>query len=267
MSHLILAHEPLVRLAAFAAVLVAMIAWEASAPRRRLGVARISRWPANLGIVMVDAALLRLAFPVVAVGTAVTAAERGWGLFNSVEVPAWVAVVVSMVLLDLVIWAQHVMFHRVPILWRLHRMHHSDVDFDVTTALRFHPLEIALSMLIKMAVVIALGAPAVAVVLFEVILNGMAMFNHGNVRLPARLDRALRMVVVTPDMHRVHHSVHRDETNSNYGFNLSIWDHLFATYRAQPRDGHDRMTIGLERFRRPGARGLLRLLAQPFLRP
>ena len=266
MSHVILTHEPLVRLAAFAAVLVAMIAWESAAPKRPLGVARRARWTANFGIVLVDAALLRLAFPIVAVGTAVIAAERGWGLFNSVDVPAWVAVVASILLLDLVIWAQHVVFHRVPILWRLHRMHHSDVDFDVSTALRFHPVEIALSMLIKMAVVIALGAPPVAVVLFEVILNGMAMFNHGNVRLPAGLDRALRMVVVTPDMHRVHHSVHRDETNSNYGFNLSIWDRLFATYRACPRDGHDGMTIGLEIFRRAEDRGLLRLLAQPFLR-
>ncbi len=266
MADLIVADQAWVRLGVFAGVLLAMIAWERVAPRRRLGVARSSRWPANLGIVVVDAALLRLAFPVVAVGTAVIAAEHGWGLLNSVDVPAWVAVVASILLLDLVIWAQHVVFHRVPILWRLHRMHHTDVDFDVTTALRFHPIEIGFSMLIKMAVVIALGAPAVAVVLFEVILNGMAMFNHGNVRLPAGLDRALRMVVVTPDMHRVHHSVHRDETNSNFGFNLSIWDRLFATYRAAPRDGHDAMTIGLEIFRRPEDRGLLRLLAQPFLR-
>ena len=262
----ILANEPWVRLGAFAGVLLAMISWELAAPRRQRAVARAGRWLSNFGVVAVDAALLRLAFPVVAVSTALVADERGWGVFNALDTPTWLAVIVSLVLLDLAIWAQHWLFHHVPVLWRVHRMHHTDVDVDVTTALRFHPVEIGLSMAIKMAIVVAFGMPALAVVLFEVILNGMAMFNHGNVRLPAAADRLLRLLVVTPDMHRIHHSVYREETNSNFGFNLSVWDRLFGTYRAVPRDGHERMTIGLEIFRGDRDRRLDRLLIQPFLR-
>ena len=258
--------ETVFRLAVFATVLLFMLAWERAAPRRRLTAPRASRWAANLGIVVLDTAVVRLLFPIAAVGTALASEAHGWGLFNVLNVPNWLAVAASVLALDLVIWAQHLMFHKVPALWRLHRMHHSDVDFDVTTALRFHPIEIVLSMLIKMAVVVALGAPALAVVLFEVILNGMAMFNHGNVRLPAGLDRVLRLVLVTPDYHRVHHSIHREETDSNFGFNLSLWDRLFGTYRSQPRDGHQTMTIGLAAFREPRDRRLDRLLLQPFAR-
>ncbi|TVR79853.1 MAG: sterol desaturase family protein [Rhodospirillales bacterium] len=265
-ANLLVGQEAAIRLGAFAAVLALMAAWEAARPRRVRQVARRVRWAANLGIVAIDALAIRVVFPVAAVGMALIAADQGWGLFNALAVPFWVAVVLSVVLLDLAIWTQHLVFHKVPWLWRLHRMHHTDLDFDVTTGLRFHPLEIVLSMAIKMAVIVALGAPAAAVVAFEVILNGLALFNHANVRLPAGIDAVLRRVIVTPDMHRVHHSVHRDETDSNYGFNLSVWDRLFGTYRAQPRDGHTGMTIGLDIFRSRRDLTLFRLLVQPFAR-
>jgi sterol desaturase/sphingolipid hydroxylase (fatty acid hydroxylase superfamily) len=265
MTEFILAHEAGIRLTFFCAVLAIMIGWEFAAPRRRLSAPVAVRWCSNLGLVIVSALLVRLAFPLVAVGTAAIAAERGWGLFNWVPAPSWLAIAVSVVALDLAIYAQHVVFHKVPALWRLHRMHHSDVDIDATTGVRFHPVEIALSMAIKMAMILILGAPAVAVVIFEVLLNATAMFNHGNVELPQTVDRALRLVVVTPDFHRVHHSVYRDETDSNYGFNLSVWDRLFRTYRPQPRDGHKTMTIGLDVFRDPRQRHLDKLLIQPFV--
>jgi len=263
----LLAHESAIRLGCFLGVLLAMMGWEWRLPRRAPSLPRARRWPANLGIVAVDSAVLRLAFPVLAVGAAQLAETRGWGLFHWLNAPFWPAFVASMLLLDLTIYAQHVAFHKIPLLWRLHRMHHTDLDFDVTTALRFHPLEIVLSMLIKWAVVVLLGAPPVAVLVFEVVLNATAMFNHGNVRLPPRLDRALRWLVVTPDMHRVHHSIRREETDSNFGFNLPWWDRLFGTYRDQPRDGHSGMTIGLEYFRDWRATRLDRLLLQPFLTP
>ncbi len=263
----LLAHESAIRLGCFLGILLAMMGWEWRLPRRAPSLPRARRWPANLGIVAVDSAVLRLAFPVLAVGAAQLAETRGWGLFHWLNAPFWPAFVASMLLLDLTIYAQHVAFHKIPLLWRLHRMHHTDLDFDVTTALRFHPLEIVLSMLIKWAVVVLLGAPPVAVLVFEVVLNTTAMFNHGNVRLPPRLDRALRWLVVTPDMHRVHHSIRREETDSNFGFNLPWWDRLFGTYRDQPRDGHSGMTIGLEYFRDWRATRLEGLLLQPFLVP
>ncbi len=261
----LLNHESAIRLGCFSLVLLLMMLWEWRQPRRTLNLPRGRRWPANLGIIVVDSVAVRLVFPVLAVGMAGLAADQGWGLFNQLNAPFWLAFIASLLLLDLAIYAQHVIFHRIPWLWRLHRMHHTDLDFDVTTALRFHPLEIVLSMLIKLAVVVALGAPAVAVMLFEVILNATAMFNHGNVRLPLSLDRRLRWVVVTPDMHRVHHSVWAEETDSNFGFNLPWWDRLFGTYRDQPRDGHTGMTIGLEYFRDRRATDLPQLLLQPFL--
>ncbi|TVR66771.1 MAG: sterol desaturase family protein [Candidatus Competibacteraceae bacterium] len=261
----LLNHEAAIRLGCFSLVLLLMILWEWRRPRRTLSLPRGRRWPANLGIIAVDSVVVRLAFPVLAVGMAGLAADQGWGLFNQLNAPFWLAFIASLLLLDLAIYTQHVIFHRVPWLWRLHRMHHTDLDFDVTTALRFHPLEIVLSMLIKLAVVVALGAPAVAVMLFEVILNATAMFNHGNVRLPLWLDRRLRWMVVTPDMHRVHHSVRVEETDSNFGFNLPWWDRLFGTYRDQPRAGHTGMTIGLEYFRDRRATALTQLLLQPFL--
>ena len=263
----LLAHESAIRLGCFLGILLAMMGWEWRLPRRAPSLPRARRWPANLGIVAVDSAVLRLVLPVLAVGAAEMAETRGWGLFHWLNAPFWPAFVASMLLLDLTIYAQHVAFHKLPLLWCLHRMHHTDLDFDVTTALRFHPLEIVLSMLIKWAVVVLLGTPPVAVLVFEVVLNATAMFNHGNVRLPPRLDRALRWLVVTPDMHRVHHSIRREETDSNFGFNLPWWDRLFGTYRDQPRDGHSGMTIGLEYFRDWRATRLDGLLLQPFLVP
>ena len=259
----IIENEATIRSAVFFGVLVAMALAEVAAPRRRREIPRLLRWSNNLALVVLDTALVRLAFPVLAVGLAVMAQAQGWGLLNVWEAPAWLAIVLAVVVLDLVIYLQHVMFHAVPGLWRLHRMHHADLEFDVTTGLRFHPVEILLSMALKLAVVVALGPPAVAVLIFEVLLNGTAMFNHSNLRLPPKLDAVLRLFVVTPDMHRVHHSILPSETNSNFGFNLPWWDRLLGTYRAQPRDGHEGMTIGIEQFREPRELWLDRMLTQP----
>lgn len=262
-----LAHEPQLRLAAFLGVLAAMAGWEALSPRRTLSLPRQARWPANFGIVLLNGLLLRLLFPAAAVGTALLAEARGWGILHHYAVSGWVAVTAGIVLLDLVIYMQHVLFHAVPALWRVHRMHHADLDIDVTTGARFHPFEMVLSMLIKFAVIAALGVPPAGVLLFEILLNASSMFNHANVHLSARLDRVLRIFVVTPDMHRVHHSIERDETDSNFGFNLSLWDRLFGTYRAQPRAGHEAMRIGIPDFRdRAQCAGLPGMLAIPFRR-
>ncbi|MBM3517144.1 MAG: sterol desaturase family protein [Alphaproteobacteria bacterium] len=244
-----------------------MMAWEAAAARRARQIARWLRWINNLGVVVLATALVRLVFPIAAVGLAHLAQERGWGLLNAIQAPGWLAVALSLLVLDLAIYLQHVMFHAVPALWRLHRMHHADLEFDATTGLRFHPLEILLSMGIKLVIVAALGPPAVAVLVFEVLLNATSLFNHGNVRLPFGLDRTLRWLVVTPDMHRVHHSVRPNETNSNFGFNLPWWDRLLGTYRAQPRDGHAGMTIGIEQFRTTRDLWLDRMLIQPVRGP
>lgn len=263
MSAWLLGAEPLIRLSFFAGVLAAMAAWEAASPRRAREIPRLLRWSSNLGVVALNTLVVRLVFPVVAVGFAVVAQERGWGLLNIVEIPAWLAFVVALLALDLAIYLQHVMLHAVPAFWRLHRMHHADLEFDVTTGVRFHPLEILVSMGIKLGVVAALGPPAVAVLVFEVLLNATSMFNHANVRLPLGADRLLRWLVVTPDMHRVHHSIHPDETNSNFGFNLSWWDRLLGTYRDQPREGHEEMTIGIEQFRTRRDLWFDRMLVQP----
>jgi len=242
-------YESLVRLGFFAGVLALMAVWEVLAPRRRLTTGRPLRWASNLGLVALDTIAVRFVVPLAAVGAAMVARQRDWGLFNNVALPDWLAVVLSVAALDFAIYLQHVMFHAVPVLWRLHMVHHADLDFDVTTGVRFHVLEILLSMGIKMAAVVLLGAPALAVLIFEVLLNATSMFSHGNARMPARLDRVLRLFVVTPDMHRVHHSIHPNETNSNFGFNAPWWDYLFGTYKDQPADGHEGMTIGLEQFR------------------
>ena len=244
-----LEYESVIRLACFGGVLLLMALWEALAPRRHPTVARPGRWFSNLSLVAINAVLVRLVIPFGAVGLALAAEERKWGGFHTVALPLWVEVVLAVVALDLVIYLQHVLFHAVPLLWRLHRVHHADLDFDATTGVRFHPIEILLSMGVKVAAVVLLGAPAVAVRLFEVLLNATSVFNHGNVRLPGWLDRALRWVIVSPDMHRVHHSAAPRETNSNFGFNLAWWDYLFGTYRAQPARGHEGMVIGLEQVR------------------
>ena len=260
-------NEPLIRMGFFLGVLAVMTGWELWAPRRRQTVSRLVRWPNNLGIVVLNTVVLRLIFPTAAVGFALVAQAKGWGLLNTLDMPWGVSVVASVIVLDLVIYLQHVLVHAVPALWRLHRMHHADLEFDVTTGLRFHPVEIILSMAIKLAAVAALGPPVVAVLIFEVLLNATSMFNHGNIRLPPGLDRVLRLIVVTPDMHRVHHSIHPSETNSNFGFNLPWWDRLLGTYRAQPRDGHEGMTIGIEQFRHPRDLWLDRMLVQPVRGP
>jgi len=259
-----LAHESLIRLASFTAVFAVMAVWEALTPRRAQTISRWKRWPNNLAVVVVNTAVLRVIFPAAAIGTAFFAAEHGWGVLNALHGPAWIAVPLSVVLLDLAIYAQHVAFHAVPPLWRLHRMHHADLEFDVTTGLRFHPIEIVLSMVIKLAVVAALGAPALGVLLFEVLLNASSMFNHGNVCLSGVVDGVLRWVVVTPEMHRVHHSIVRRETDSNFGFNLPWWDRLFGTYRRAPAAGHEGMMIGIDQFRDPVELRLDRMLLQPF---
>ncbi|WP_375691610.1 sterol desaturase family protein [Pseudooceanicola sp. LIPI14-2-Ac024] len=242
-------HETLIRLGFFLGLFAVFALAEAALPRRARVERQWRRWGTNWAISISDAVLVRLmalALPVLSVGAALDAAEQGYGLFNRTGWPGWIEGVLAFVILDLAIWFQHWATHKVPLLWRLHRVHHADRDMDVTTAIRFHPLEIGLSMLWKIAVIYAIGAPVAAVVIFEVALNGCAMFNHANIALPAGVDRWLRRIIVTPDMHRVHHSVDRAEHDTNFGFTLSVWDHLFRTYTAQPGGGHNGMTLGLE---------------------
>ena len=264
MGQALLDHEPLLRAAAFLAVFAAVALWERRAPRRRPRWGWRARWTANLGIAALGTLLVRLVFPAAALGAAAFASKQGWGIFQQLDGPVALAFVVSVIVLDLAVYLQHVVFHTVPVLWRLHLVHHADMDFDATTGLRFHPLEILLSMLWKAGVVLLLGAPAAAVLAFEILLNATAVFNHGNARVPLGLDRLLRWVVVTPDMHRVHHSVVRGETNSNFGFNLPWWDRLLGTYRAQPAAGHEDMTIGVEQLQSGPPAGLGQLLAMPW---
>ncbi|MBI4964288.1 MAG: sterol desaturase family protein [Desulfomonile tiedjei] len=265
MNGFVFHHELIVRLGFFIGIFTAVAFAEWASPRRRLTTSKTVRWLSNIGIVVINSILLRILFPIAAVGVAALASQKGWGVLNNVEIPYWLAVVVSVIFLDFVIYLQHVMFHAVPVLWRLHMMHHADLDFDLTTGSRFHPIEIGLSMLIKMAAVLVAGTPALAVIIFEIILNGAAMFNHGNLSVPIAIDKVLRLFVVTPDMHRVHHSVFPTETNSNFGFNLPWWDRLLGTYRAQPRLGHEGMSIGLNQFRDPARLTLPWMLALPFV--
>ena len=264
MESFILENEPAIRLGFFVGVLVLIGLWEVFAPRRALTMSKAIRWGSNLGIVALNTVAVRLVFPVVAVAFAALAAEQGWGVLNIVDLHPVLALVIALVVLDFAIWLQHVMVHAIPLFWRIHRMHHADLDYDLTTGARFHPLEIILSMGLKFLVILMLGPPVLAVILFEVILNALAMFNHGNIRLPLGVDRVLRLLIVTPDMHRVHHSPQDDETNSNFGFNLSIWDRLFGTYKAQPDKGHEAMEIGIDLFKNPRDNTLPQMLIQPF---
>ena len=265
-NNFITEYEVVIRLSFFFGIFIVMAGWELIAPRRRLLVSKTLRWSNNLALVVLNSFVLRLLFPAAAVGMAVFAQKQGWGLFNYYDLPLSVTAVVSVIVMDGIIYLQHVMVHAVPALWRLHRVHHADPDFDVTTGSRFHPLEIILSMLIKFAVIMVLGPPIVAVIVFEILLNGTAMFNHSNVRLNETFDKFLRLIVVTPDMHRVHHSVEADETNSNFGFNLPWWDRLFGTYRAQPRKGHEAMTIGIHQYNKPEqVTWLHKMLLLPFI--
>lgn len=255
--------EDSIRLIVFLAVLGGMAAWEVASPWRRAEVPRLIRWSNNLALVVVDAAVVRLVFPVTAVAVAVWAEAAGWGVLTLLGLPLWAAAVLAFVLLDLAIWAQHRVFHAVPVLWRLHRVHHADPEIDVTTGVRFHPAEIVLSMAIKLAVVVALGAPAVAVLAFEVVLNATALFSHSNITLPPAWQRRLGWVVVTPQMHRIHHSERREETDSNFGFNLPWWDWLFGTYRAGAAAGDAGLRIGIGRFGAAADHRIDRLLVQP----
>jgi sterol desaturase/sphingolipid hydroxylase (fatty acid hydroxylase superfamily) len=250
-NEFVMNNEVTIRLSFFLGVFAVMALWELIAPRRTLAISKVVRWVNNLGLVFLNSFILRLLFPAAAVGMAAFASEQGWGLFNYYQTSFMVAVIVSVIAMDFIIYLQHVMVHAVPALWRLHRVHHADPDFDVTTGARFHPIEIILSMLIKFAVIAVLGPPVLAVIIFEVVLNATAMFNHSNVRLHTTIDKVLRLIVVTPDMHRVHHSVEDDEANSNFGFNLPWWDRLFGTYRDQPRAGHENMTIGIHTYNDP----------------
>jgi sterol desaturase/sphingolipid hydroxylase (fatty acid hydroxylase superfamily) len=241
-------NETLIRFGVFLGLFALLALIEAIVPRRTRTQTRKARWFTNWGVTIINTITLNamaFALPLLAVGAAIDAQSHGWGLFNAIGMPAWVEVILAILILDFSIWAQHLITHKIPILWRLHQVHHADVDIDVTTAIRFHPIEIGLSMLLKIGLVYLLGPAALAVILFEIILNGTAMFNHANIRLPLAVDAVVRRVLVTPDMHRVHHSVHRHEHDSNYGFSLSIWDQMFGTYIAQPAAGHDEMDIGL----------------------
>ena len=263
-----LTNEAAIRLTAFFGIFALMAAWEVVAPCRSRLHGRTVRWSANLGLVVFNTVLVRLIFPFAAVAFATLAAQRGWGLLNNIDLPGGLALVLAVVAMDFAIWAQHVMVHAVPVLWRLHQVHHADPDYDVTTGARFHPLEIILSMLIKFAVIAVLGAPAAAVLLFEVLLNATAMFNHGNVKLPAGVDALLRLLLVTPDMHRVHHSTDNAEANSNFGFNLSLWDRLFGTYRPATRLPQESMQIGVTGLTGdPRCVSLTGMLVIPFVNP
>lgn len=255
-----------IRTAVFLAIFAVMAGWEGIAPLRRFPLSKRIRWSNNLALLLTGNLLLKLLVPVTATRFAALAEARGWGLLGQVNWPGWLELALAFTMLDLAIYAQHRLFHVVPLLWRVHRVHHADTAFDVTTALRFHPLEIALSMAVKLAMIALIGASAEAVLLFEIVLNGAAMFNHGNVTLPPWLERGLRRVIVTPDMHRIHHSTLMDEANSNYGFNLSCWDRLFASYTAAPSRPQDSMPIGLDQFRNPREAWIDRLLLQPFTR-
>lgn len=241
-----------------------MATWEALAPLRPWSASKYRRWSTNLALAAINSAAVRLILPGAAVGVAFLAGTHRWGVLNHLDLPRWFSLIVTLLVLDFVVYLQHVIFHWLPVLWRFHRVHHTDLDFDVTTGLRFHPLEILLSLLVKSSAIVLLGPPASAVLVFEALLNATSMFNHGNVRLPTPLDRALRLFVVTPDVHRVHHSVVTTETNCNFGFNLPWWDRIFGTYQAQPRAGHLGMTIGIGELRDEKSLTLPRVLALPF---
>ena len=258
--------EQMVRLAFFIGSLLIVAIWELIAPRRQLTDSKPRRWFTNLSLVVLNTLVVRFLLPVLPVGLALMMHERGWGILNILILPDWLKIFLAVLVLDLIIYLQHVLFHYLPALWRLHRMHHVDLDIDVTTGNRFHPLEIVISIGIKLVAIALLGPPAIAVIIFEVVLNASAQFNHGNVRIPERIDRLLRLFVVTPDMHRVHHSVIPRETNSNFGFNVPWWDRLLGTYRAQPEQGHMGMTIGLKEYHDPAKLSLGRLLLLPFMK-
>jgi sterol desaturase/sphingolipid hydroxylase (fatty acid hydroxylase superfamily) len=262
--------EPAIRLISFAVIFSALALFEIWSPRLERdefrGALKSRRWLTNISILLISSLALRIIFPLAAVGAAIWAAGKGHGLLPWLGLPTWLAGLIAFILLDFAIWLEHVASHKVPLFWRIHRMHHSDTGFDVTTALRFHPAEIVLSMFWKALVIISLGAPPLAVLVFEIVLNGSSMFNHANINLPLNIDRLLRKIIVTPDMHRVHHSTDRRETDSNYGFNFAFWDRIFRTYNAQPAAGHAKMEIGLPNWRKDAPANLLWSLKLPFMK-
>lgn len=264
MFDLLLNEDAVVRLSVFIVVFAVFALWEWLAPRRINTYPKRIRWVNNLTISLINIITTRLIISITLVVVAVKAESLNIGFLNLFDLPALVKVVIAVLLLDFAIYIQHIILHKVGFLWRLHRMHHADLDFDVTTGIRFHPLEIVLSLGIKMLVVLAIGAPYISVLIFEVVLNATSLFNHANIRIPLNVDKVLRLFVVTPDMHRVHHSIIKEETNSNFGFNLPWWDYIFNTYKSQPQAGHDNMKIGIESFRNPRELWLDRLLIQPF---
>lgn len=248
MTDFIINNEANIRLGFFIGVFSLMALWDILSPKRVLVIKKSVRWLNNIALLVLNIIVVRLIFPTATIGMVIFVNEQGWGLFHYLETPFWITTIASIILLDLVVYLQHIMVHAVPLFWRLHRLHHTDQDYDVTTGTRFHPIEILLSMVIKFAVIIILGPSILAVIIFEIFLNVMAMFNHSNINLPIKIDAIIRLFIVTPDMHRVHHSVEVDETNSNYGFNISLWDRIFGTYLAQPKAGHIDMKIGLNGF-------------------
>ena len=264
MNYMLMNNEPAIRMSFFFGVFIAVALWEIASPRRKLGMSKVTRWIGNIGILLFNTILTRILFPAAAVGLAVIADDRVWGLMNNLPSPFWLKFLFAIIFLDFAIYLQHVLFHAAPALWRLHRMHHTDLDYDVTTGTRFHPLEIILSMVIKFIVVISIGAPPAAVLIFEVLLNATAMFNHGNIYINKSIDKFLRLFIVTPDFHRVHHSLIDHETNSNFGFNLPWWDYLLGTYQAQPTKGHIEMEIGINKFRDPKDNTFFQMICQPF---
>lgn len=266
MNMLPIHNEAILRLGFFLGIFLSMALWEMLAPRRALAHRRLIRWISNLGITAFNSVLAYLVFPAAAVGTALYAGAQGWGLLRLIPLPSWAEGLAAIIVLDFFIYVQHIFFHRVSLFWRFHRMHHTDLDIDVTSGARFHPGEILLSVVIKMGVVLAIGAPAWSVIVFEILLNATSMFNHSDIFIPERADRMLRRLVVTPDMHRVHHSVVIRETDSNYGFNFPWWDRIFGTYRAQPAAGHTSMTLGLANYRDPKWLTFHWMLLVPFMR-
>jgi len=256
--------ETIIRLTASLSIFFIMICWEFISPRRALHINRKQRWPINLGLAAFNMAIMRISIGGMAYLSAVTAADRGYGLLNWLAAPDWLAILVTLLFLDFAIYCQHIVSHKWPLLWRLHQVHHTDLEFDATTAVRFHPLEILISMLYKVLCIVLIGADPWAVIAFEIILNGAATFNHSNVNIPAAIDHKLRWLIITPDMHRIHHSTLPAETDSNYGFSISCWDRLCKTYVAEPKQPQATMDIGLKPFRGQSELGFMRLLLLPF---
>ena len=257
-------HEVFIRLGAFLGIFILMAVWEVVTPRPILSTSKRFRWVNNLAILSLNPISLHLIFPILPISLAMIAEQRLWGLLNQTDLSYGFEIITGLFVLDFILYIQHALFHAFPTLWRLHMVHHTDLDFDVTTGVRFHPIEIILSMGIKLTAVIALGPSPLAVLIFEVVLNGTSMFNHSNIYLPSKVDRMLRLFVVTPEMHRVHHSVIIQETNSNFGFSFPWWDRMFGTYRPQPSKGHLDMVIGLAQYREPKHLNLWQLIIMPF---